>query len=218
MVEPEIAFANLADDMDIAEDFVKAATKHVLENCTEDLDFFQKWVEPGLLKMLRTAADEPFGRVTYTEAVAILQKSGQKFSFPVSWGLDLAREHEKFITEHFGNRPVFITDYPSEIKPFYMRENEDGKTVACMDLVVPDVGELIGGSAREERFDVLSKRMEKHNLSPETYGWFLDLRKFGTVPHAGFGMGFERFVQFVTGVKNIRDVIPIPRHVGYCKF
>jgi len=217
MIEPEIAFADLVTNLEIAEDFVKFLVKHVLETCTEDLEFLQKWGEPNLIKTLRKVVDESFGKITYTEAVKVLQESKQKFSTSIKWGDDLGREHEKYLTDKEG-KPIFVTDYPAKIKPFYMRENSDGTTVACMDLLVPEVGELIGGSAREERLDVLTKRISAYGLNQESYSWYSDLRRFGTVPHAGFGMGFERFIQFVTGIKNIRDVIPIPRHAGNCKF
>ncbi|GBF89590.1 asparaginyl-tRNA synthetase [Raphidocelis subcapitata] len=209
MIEPEIAFADLEDDMACAEAYLKHCTRHILKHCEEDLAFFESM----------DVVNKPFATVTYTEAVRLLIASGHKFDYPVSWGLDLQSEHERFLSETVFNRtPLFVTDYPRDIKAFYMRQNGDGRTVAAMDLLVPRVGELIGGSQREERLDVLSDRMRACGLEPDDYSSYLDLRRYGSVPHAGFGLGFERLVQFSTGVENIRDVIPFPRWPGHCKF
>ncbi|KIZ06446.1 asparaginyl-tRNA synthetase [Monoraphidium neglectum] len=219
MIEPEMAFADLEDDMACAEAYLKHCTRHILEHCAEDLAFFDSMVEKGLLQRLQDVVEKPFATVTYTEAIKLLQQSGHKFDYPVSWGLDMQSEHERFLSETvFNKTPLIVTDYPRDIKAFYMRQNDDGKTVAAMDLLVPRVGELIGGSQREERLDVLAARMAASGLNPEEYSWYLDLRRYGSVPHAGFGLGFERLVQFSTGVENIRDVIPFPRYPGHCKF
>ncbi len=211
MIEPEIAFAELKDDMELAEDMLKYVIKYVMEECPEELEFFNSFVDKGLLERLNHIVSSDFGRVTYTEAVELLEKSGKKFDFPVKWGMDLQTEHERYLTEEIFKKPVFVTDYPKEIKAFYMRLNDDGKTVAAMDCLVPGVGEIIGGSQREERLDVLTERMKELGLSEEDYWWYLELRKFGGTKHAGFGLGFERLIMYITGMQNIRDVIPFPR-------
>lgn len=211
MVEPEMAFCDLTQNMEVAEEFLKYLFKTVLEKCSEDMAFFSKFVESGMEETLRTIVDTPFAHLTYTEAMKELEKHNDEFEFPVSWGSDLQSEHEKYLTEVVCKRPVIVTDYPKEIKAFYMKVNEDGKTVRGMDVLVPRLGEIIGGSEREADLEVLTKRMEELKLDPEAYWWYLDLRRFGSVPHAGFGLGFERLVQYVTGMGNIRDVIPYPR-------
>lgn len=212
MIEPEMSFADLDDNMDIAGDMIKYIILYILENCHEDLEFFDKFVESGLLERLETIASlNKFEKTTYTEAVKILEKNNQNFEYRVSWGKDLQTEHEKYLTEKIFEAPVFVTDYPKDIKPFYMRMNNDGKTVAAMDLLMPGVGELIGGSQREERLCYLEKRMIEMNMNFEEYDWYLDLRRYGSVVHSGFGAGFERLVMYLTGVKNIRDVLPFPR-------
>ena len=220
MVEPELAFADLQDDMDCAEAYLKHCLTHVLEHCDEDLEFFEKNIsKDDLRERLRGVATSDFARITYTEAVDHVLKAKKKFEFPVEWGCDLQSEHERYLTEEvFKNTPVIVRDYPKGVKAFYMRENEDGKTVAAMDVLVPKVGELMGGSQREERLDVLERRIEEVGLEKESYWWYLDLRRYGSVPHAGFGLGFERLVQYVTGVENIRDVIPFPRFPGSAEF
>ena len=220
MVEPELAFADLNDDMDCAEAYLKHCLSHVLEHCDEDLAFFEKNVsKDNLRERLRQVATVPFARITYTEAVDHVLKADKTFEFPVEWGCDLQSEHERYLTEEvFKNTPVIVRDYPKGVKAFYMRENEDGKTVAAMDVLVPKVGELMGGSQREERLEVLERRIEEVGLEKESYWWYLDLRRYGSVPHAGFGLGFERLVQYVTGVENIRDVIPFPRYPGSAEF
>ncbi|KAJ6818144.1 asparagine--tRNA ligase, chloroplastic/mitochondrial [Iris pallida] len=219
MIEPELAFADLNDDMACATAYLQYVVKYVLENCKEDMDFFNTWVEKGIIDRLRDVVEKDFVQLTYTDAIEILLKTKRKFEFPVKWGLDLQSEHERFITEDvFAGRPVIIRDYPKEIKAFYMRQNDDEKTVAAMDLLVPRVGELIGGSQREERLEHLERRLEALNLNKDSYWWYLDLRRFGSVPHAGFGLGFERLVQFATGIDNIRDAIPFPRAPGSAEF
>jgi asparaginyl-tRNA synthetase len=219
MIEPELAFADLKDDMACATAYLQYVVRYILDNCKEDLEFFNQWVEKGIITRLTNVVEKPFVHVTYTEAVELLQKSKKKFEFPVKWGADLQSEHERYLTEvAFSGNPVIVTDYPKEIKAFYMRQNEDGKTVAAMDILVPRVGELIGGSQREERLEVLEKRIEELGLSKESYWWYLDLRRYGSVPHAGFGLGFERLVQFSTGIENIRDVIPFPRTPNSAEF
>ncbi len=218
MIEPEIAFADLNDDMNLAEDMVKFIINYVLENAKEELSFLNSFVDTGLLERLTSLVNSEFKRVTYTEAVSLLEKSGASFTYPVKWGMDLQTEHERYLTEQIFKGPVFVTDYPKEIKAFYMRRNDDGKTVAATDLLVPGVGELIGGSQREERLDVLIKAIEECGLKEEDYWWYLDLRRFGTVKHAGFGLGFERCVMYMTGVSNIRDVIPFPRTANSAEF
>lgn len=227
MIEPEMAFASLADDMSNAEAYVKYVTTRVLTQCTKDLEFFDKYVESGLLEKLRVVMNEPFARVTYTEAVELLEKANKRnkkgkrrFEFDISWGCDFQSEHERYLAEEHFKRPVFVYNYPSGIKAFYMRENDEdgGETVEAMDLLVPGIGELIGGSAREDRLDVLERKMQASGLEKEAYWWYLDLRRYGSVPHAGYGLGFERLIQFVTGLDNIRDVIPFPRYPGSAEF
>ncbi len=218
MIEPEMAFADLTDDMDCAESYLKFVTKYALEQCKEDLELFDQFVEKGLIARLQHVADSPFVRLSYTEAIDILKKSGRTFNFPVEWGVDLQSEHERYLAEEHCKKPVILYNYPEKIKAFYMRANDDGKTVAAMDVLVPKIGELIGGSQREERLDVLKKKIVDFGLKPEDYWWYLQLRQYGTVPHAGFGVGFERLVLFITGMENIRDVIPFPRFLGSAEF
>lgn len=218
MVEPECAFFDLHDDMRLAEDFLKHLFQTVLNECSDDLAFFQEHFDSGIVATLRHIVESEFARMTYTEAVAILEKCGKGFEFPVTWGCDLQSEHERYLTEEYVKRPLILTDYPRDIKAFYMRQNDDGKTVAAMDVLVPKIGEIIGGSQREERLDVLRGRLTELALPEENYNWYLDTRRFGTAPHAGFGLGFERTVQFVTAMANIRDVIPFPRTPGNAAF
>ncbi len=220
MIEPEMAFCELTDNMDIAEAFLKRIFKDALERCADDMQFFNERIDEShtLVANLQNIIGSQFVRLPYTEAVAILEKSGQKFEYPVSWGTDLQAEHERFLTEQHFKCPVILFDYPRSIKPFYMRLNDDGKTVRAMDILVPGVGEIIGGSQREERLDVLEMRMKEQGLHPDDYWWYLDLRRFGTVPHAGFGLGLERVLQFITALGNIRDVIPFPRAPGSADF
>ena len=221
MIEPEMAFADLKDDQDLAEAFLKSLVEQVMDACTADLEFLSKWYDPELLKTLELLRTSSFERITYTEAVALLQKSGRTFEFPTHWGVDLQSEHERYLTEELFRKPVIVTDYPREIKAFYMRGNDDGKTVAAMDVLAPRIGEIIGGSQREERHDVLLSRIREHadrGMKEETYWWYLDLRRFGGVEHAGFGLGFERMLMYLTGMKNIRDVIPFPRTPGNVEF
>ena len=211
MIEPEIAFADLHDDMKLAEDMVKYIINFVLEKAPEEMEFFNSFVDKTLLERLNFIKDSEFGKITYTEAIELLKKSGKQFEYPVDWGCDLQTEHERYITEELLKKPVFVIDYPKEIKAFYMRMNEDNKTVAAMDLLVPGVGEIIGGSQREERYDRLLARIQELGLKKEDYWWYLDLRRFGSNPHAGYGLGFERMIMYITGMQNIRDVIPFPR-------
>lgn len=211
MVEPEIVFADLEDLMELAEDMIKFVINYVLENCPEEMAFFNSFIDKGLFERLDKIVSSDFVRITYTQAVDILLKSGHKFEYPVEWGCDLQTEHERYITEEVYNAPVFVTDYPKDIKAFYMRMNDDGKTVRAMDLLVPGVGEIIGGSQREERYDVLMDKIRDMGLNEEEYWWYLELRKFGTATHSGFGLGFERIIMYLTGMSNIRDVIPFPR-------
>ena len=218
MIEPEIAFADLEDNMELAEDMVKYIINYVLEHCPEEMEFFNAFVDKGLLERLHNIVSSDFVRITYTKAVELLLESGVKFEYPVEWGIDLQTEHERYITEKIFNAPVFVTDYPKDIKAFYMRLNEDGKTVRAMDLLVPGVGEIIGGSQREERHDILLERIDEFGLNREDYWWYLELRKFGTATHSGFGLGFERMIMYLTGVSNIRDVIPFPRTPKNCEF
>lgn len=218
MIEPEMAFADLEDNMELAEDMLKYIIRYVLENAPEEMEFFNSFVDKTLLERLQNILNNDFGRVTYTEAVDLLIKSGQKFEYPVEWGIDLQTEHERYLTEQIYKKPVFVTDYPKDIKAFYMRMNDDGKTVAAMDLLVPGVGEIIGGSQREERLDVLENRMNELGLKKEDYWWYLDLRRYGGTRHAGYGLGFERAVMYLTGVSNIRDVLPYPRTVKNADF
>jgi len=214
MVEPEMAFCDLGDDMDLAEEFISILVKDVLAECEPELDLFSRFVDKGLLKRLEGVVAKPFARLTYSEAIDVLLKSGRKFDYPVQWGIDLQSEHERFLCEEITRRPVIVYDYPARIKPFYMRMNDDGKTVAAMDILVPGIGELVGGSQREERYDILEQSMDSAGLNKEEYGWYLDLRRYGSAPHAGFGLGFERMVQLVTGMQNIREVIAFPRTPG----
>ena len=214
MVEPEIAFCDLQQDMDWAESFVKWVTREVLDTCQSDLELFFNFVDKGLEKRLRFVVERPFHRVSYTEAIDILHASGRRWEYPVGWGGNLQSEHERYLTEEHFKSPVTVYDYPKEIKPFYMRTNDDEKTVAAMDVLVPGIGEIVGGSQREERLDVLLENMKRHCISEEDYSWYVDLRRFGSVPHAGFGLGFERLLMFITGMGNIRDVIPFARTPG----
>jgi asparaginyl-tRNA synthetase len=218
MIEPEMAFADINDNQDNAEAFLKYTLKYVLENCPEDMAFFDKYVSPDLVKRLQHVVDTPFERASYSYAVRILEKADKQFEYPVKWGADLQSEHERYLAEEFFQKPVIITDYPKQIKSFYMRANDDDKTVAAMDVLVPRIGEIIGGSQREERYDVLVRKMKENNLREEDYWWYLELRKYGSVPHAGYGVGFERLIQFATGMENIRDVIPFPRYPGKAEF
>ncbi|CUI16026.1 Asparagine--tRNA ligase [Candidatus Protochlamydia naegleriophila] len=218
MIEPEMAFADLNDNMDCAEAYLKYVLRYVLDNCQEDMEFFNKHVSPGVIERLEHVINTPFERASYTYAVRVLEKANKSFEFPVKWGLDLQSEHERFLAEEFFAKPVILTDYPKQIKAFYMRTNEDNKTVAAMDVLVPKVGEIIGGSQREERLSHLEAKLREFNLPAEEYWWYLELRKYGSVPHAGFGAGFERLVQFATGMENIRDVIPFPRYPGKADF
>ena len=218
MIEPEMAFADLEDNMEVAEEMLKYIIQYVLDNALEEMEFFNSFVDKGLLDRLHNILNNDFGRVTYTEAVDLLIKSGKKFEYPVEWGIDLQTEHERYLTEEIFKKPVFVTDYPKDIKAFYMRMNDDNKTVAAMDLLVPGVGEIIGGSQREERLDLLEKRMDELGLKKEDYWWYLDLRRFGTTVHSGFGIGFDRLVMYLTGISNIRDVLPFPRTTGSAEF
>lgn len=218
MIEPEIAFADLSDDMDVAEDMVKYIINYTLENAPEEMEFFNKFIDKGLLDRLHHIVNSDFDRVTYTEAVEILKKADKKFEYPVEWGIDLQTEHERYLTEEVFKKPIFVIDYPKDIKAFYMRLNDDGKTVAACDMLVPGVGEIIGGSQREERMDVLTRRMEELGMGGSSYDWYLDLRKYGGVKHAGYGLGFERMIMYLTGMSNIRDVIPFPRTPKNCEF
>lgn len=214
MVEPEIAFADLDDDAQLAEDFLRYIFSAVLEECEEDMAFFEDRIQEGVIDRLERFVRESFERMTYDEAIAALERADRKFEFPVKWGIDLQTEHERYLTETLVGRPVVVTNYPREIKAFYMRVNEDGRTVAAMDVLAPGIGEIIGGSQREDRLDVLDGRMREMGLDPAAYGWYRDLRRYGTVPHAGFGLGLERAIQYATGMQNIRDVIPFPRTPG----
>lgn len=218
MMEPEICFADLDDVCSLAEDMVRYIIKDVMENCEEEIKFFNSFVDKNLIERLTKVANKSFKKLTYTEAIDILQKSGEKFEYPVEWGMDLQTEHEKYLSEKVVDGPVFVTDYPKEIKAFYMRLNDDKKTVAATDLLVPGIGELIGGSQREERFELLDQKIDELGFNKEEYKWYLDLRKYGGVKHGGFGLGFERMVMYMTGMSNIRDVIPFPRTVGHCEY
>ena len=218
MIEPEIAFADLNDDMELAEAMLKYIINYCLENAPEEMAFFNQFVDKGLLERLNNVVSNEFARVTYTEAVEMLKEHNDKFEYPVEWGSDLQTEHERYLTEEVFKRPVFVTDYPKEIKAFYMKLNDDNKTVAAMDLLVPGVGEIIGGSQREENYDTLVRKMHECGLNEEDYGFYLDLRKYGTNKHAGFGLGFERAVMYITGMQNIRDVLPFPRTVGTAEY
>lgn len=218
MIEPEIAFADLKDDMELAEDMLKFVINYVMENAQEEMEFFNSFVDTTLFERLNNVVNSDFGHITYTEAIELLKKEKDRFEYPVEWGCDLQTEHERFLTENIFKKPVFVTDYPKEIKAFYMRMNEDNKTVAAMDLLVPGVGEIIGGSQREERLDVLEKKMEEMGLNKEDYWWYLDIRKYGGTKHAGFGLGFERAIMYMTGMTNIRDVISFPRTTKSAEF
>ena len=218
MIEPEMAFCDIDLDMDVAEEFLKYIIGHVLEHCREDMAFFDKWVDPGRVKMLEQVVAADFKRITYTEGIDALLQAGEKFEFPVKWGMDLQSEHEKYLTEKVYDNPVIITGFPREIKAFYMKRNDDGKTVRAMDVLVPKIGEIIGGSEREDDYGKLQERIRETGLPEKDYWWYLELRKYGSVPHAGFGLGFERLIMFVTGMQNIRDVVPFPRTYGSAEF
>ncbi|MBR5468475.1 MAG: asparagine--tRNA ligase [Firmicutes bacterium] len=218
MIEPEMAFADLEDDMNTAEEMLKFIINYVLENAPEEMEFLNSFVDKGLIERLKNIVSSDFGRITYTEAVELLSKADADFEYPVSWGMDLQTEHERYLTEQIFKKPVFVTDYPKDIKAFYMKLNEDGKTVAAMDVLVPGVGEIIGGSQREDNYDVLLNRIRELGLKEEDYSWYLNLRKYGSARHAGFGLGFERAVMYVTGMQNIRDVIPYPRTVKNAEY
>jgi asparaginyl-tRNA synthetase len=218
MIEPEMAFYDLDDARELAEEFIKYQIRYVMEHCPDDLAFFDRMIEPGLLKVLTHVLESPFQHVSYTEAVQRLEQSGERFQYPAQWGMDLQTEHERYLTEQLFKQPIVVTDYPRQIKAFYMRENEDGQTVRAMDVLVPRIGEIIGGSQREEREDVLRRRIQEMGMDLENYWWYLELRKYGTAPHSGFGLGFERMLMFVTGMKNIRDVIGFPRTPGNAAF
>ena len=215
MIEPEMAFCDLHGNMRIAEEMLKYCLRDVMLNCPEDMELFDRFIEKGLLAKLRSVTDQDFAHITYSEAVETLLNCGKTFEFAVQWGIDLQSEHERYLSEEVYKGPLIVTDYPAAIKPFYMRVNDDGRTVAAMDILVPGVGEIVGGSQREERYDVLESRMRAAGIDPAEYNWYLDLRRYGSVPHAGFGLGFERLVQFVTGMANIREVIPFPRTPGF---
>lgn len=218
MIEPEMAFAELSDNMDVAEAMIKYVIRYVLDNCTQELEFLNKFMDKELIERLNAVANSDFGRVTYTDAVKMLEEHNDEFEYKVSWGCDLQTEHERYLTENIFKKPVFVTDYPKEIKAFYMRLNDDGKTVAACDCLVMGIGEIIGGSQREERLDLLESRIKELGLNPEDYDWYLDLRRYGGVKHSGFGLGFERLVMYLTGISNIRDVIPYPRTTGSADF
>jgi asparaginyl-tRNA synthetase len=218
MVEPEMAFADLADDMALGEEFIRYLVRYAIEQCAEDLELFARFVDPELMPNLQNIVGNAFERVSYTDAVDILRKSGERFEYEPAWGCDLQSEHERYLTERCFKKPVIVFDYPKDIKAFYMRSNDDGKTVAAMDILMPRVGEIIGGSQREERYDVLSSRIRELGFNQESYWWYLDSRRFGSAPHAGFGLGFERFLMMVTGIGNIRDVIPFPRTPKHLEF
>lgn len=218
MIEPEIAFADLQDDMDLEQAMFKSVLSYILENCPEEMAFFNSFYDKGLIERLNSLIHSDFDQVTYTDAIKILEKHKDQFEYPVYWGVDLQTEHERFLTEEVFKKPVFVTDYPKEIKAFYMRLNDDEKTVAAVDLLVPGIGEITGGSQREERLDVLERRIRELGMEPEDYSWYLDLRRFGGTKHAGFGLGFERFIMYITGIPNIRDVLPFPRTTGSAEF
>jgi asparaginyl-tRNA synthetase len=218
MIEPEMAFYELQDDMSLAEDFVKSITRHTLEHCAQDIELFAKFVDPTLLETLKNVADNAYERLAYTDAVKILEPNNSKFETKVAWGVDLASEHERFLTESYFKKPVILYNKPVNAAAFYMKLNDDGRTVRGMDLLVPRIGELIGGSERENRLDVLEKKMADFKIDPQSYWWYLDLRRFGSVPHSGFGLGFERMMMLVTGISNIRDVTAYPRVPGWAEF
>jgi asparaginyl-tRNA synthetase len=218
MVEPEMAFCDLAGDMELAEDFLRFIIQTVLDRCAPDIEFFNKRIDSTVLETLSHVASSRFEHVTYTEAVRLLEQADRAWEFPVGWGCDLQAEHERYLTEELFKKPTIVTDYPKEIKAFYMRANDDGKTVRAMDVLAPRIGEIIGGSQREERYDVLLDKIREQGLPEEAYWWYLELRKYGSAPHAGFGLGLERMLMYVTGMKNIRDVIPFPRVPGSAEF
>ncbi|MDO5690662.1 MAG: asparagine--tRNA ligase [Tissierellia bacterium] len=218
MIEPEIAFSDLEDNMDLAEDMMKYLISYVLEHAPEEMKFFDSFIQKGLIDRLQMIVDSKFQRMTYTKAIDLLLESKKQFEYPVEWGMDLQTEHERYLSEEIVKGPVFLTGYPKDIKAFYMRLNEDGKTVAAMDLLVPGVGEIIGGSQREERLELLEERIRENGMDPEDYHWYLDLRRYGGTKHAGYGLGFDRMMMYITGMTNIRDVIPFPRTVNYCEF
>ena len=218
MIEPEMAFYEIEDNRRLAEEFLKYIIRYVLDHCREDLEFFNQFIEKSVLATLEHVAESDFGHITYTDAVQELKESGKAWEFPVEWGNDLQTEHERFLSEEVFKKPLIVTDYPKAIKAFYMRANDDGKTVRAMDVLVPRVGEIIGGSQREERYDVLLQRLRDAGLDEKPYWWYLDLRRYGTVPHSGFGLGLERMMMYLTGLKNIRDVIPFPRTPGNAEF
>ena len=218
MIEPEICFADLKDDMNLAEDMLKFVIQYVLDNCPEEMEFFDKFVSEGIIERLNHVVNSDFGRISYTDAIEELKKHNSEFEFPVDWGTDIQTEHERFLSEKVFGKPVFVTDYPKDIKAFYMKQNDDGKTVAATDLLVPGIGELIGGSQREDDLEKLKTRMNELGLNPEDYWWYLDLRRYGSITHSGFGLGFERLMMYITGVPNIRDVIPFPRTPNNCEF
>ncbi|MFW5736866.1 MAG: asparagine--tRNA ligase, partial [Halanaerobium sp.] len=218
MIEPEMAFCNLDEMMTLMEDFIKNLFNFALEEAEEEMDFFNQWIDEGRREIIKNIIEADFGRISYTEAIDILENSGQDFEYPVSWGVDLQSEHERYLTEEHFKKPIMVKDYPKEIKAFYMRQNDDQKTVAAVDCLVPGVGEIIGGSQREERYDKLKNRMEELNMDLEKYEWFLEIRKYGTVPHSGFGLGFERLLMYLSGMQNIRDIISFPRTPGNADF
>ena len=218
MIEPEIAFADLSANMELAEDMIKYIIKYVMDNCPEEMKFFNAFVEKGLFDKLNNVLNNEFAKVTYTEAIEILENCGKKFEFPVKWGIDLQSEHERFLAEEYFKKPVFVTDYPKDIKAFYMKLNEDGKTVRAMDLLAPGIGEIIGGSQREDNLEILTNRMDELKLDKESYGFYLDLRRYGSFPHSGYGLGFERMMMYITGMQNIRDVLPFPRTPNNAEF
>ncbi|NQT55837.1 MAG: asparagine--tRNA ligase, partial [Desulfobacteraceae bacterium] len=218
MVEPEMAFCDLEGNIELAVDLLKYIFLYMLENCKEDIEFFNRFIDSSVIKTLEALVSQDFELLTYTESIEILSRAQEKFEFPVNWGCDLQSEHERYLCEKVAKRPVVLIDYPKEIKSFYMKVNDDGKTVRAMDVLVPKIGEIIGGSQREDDYDVLFKRIKEMDLNPDDYWWYLELRKFGSTPHSGFGLGFERLIQFVTGLANIRDVIPFPRTPGNVSF
>jgi asparaginyl-tRNA synthetase len=220
MIEPEMAFYELEDNAELAQEFLQYVMKDLLQNCAKEIEFLasQEWMQPGHIENLQSVCESQFSRLDYTDAIAILERSGKTFEFPVSWGIDLQSEHERFLTDEYAKGPVTVVNYPKDIKAFYMRMNDDGKTVRAMDVLVPRLGEIIGGSQREERYDVLLSKIRGQGLDEAAYWWYLELRKFGSVPHSGFGLGFERLLMYVTGMQNIRDVIPFPRFPGFAKF
>ncbi|MFW5992420.1 MAG: asparagine--tRNA ligase, partial [Halanaerobiaceae bacterium] len=218
MIEPEMAFCDLSEMNRLIEDFIKFLFKYAISEAQEEMSFFNENIDPGRLSTLEKIIDADFGEITFTDAIEILEKADEDFEFPVSWGVDLQTEHERYLTEKYFQKPIMVTDYPKEIKAFYMRVNDDQDTVAAVDCLVPQVGEIVGGSQREERYDILKRRMEEENMNFEKYDWFLDIRRYGTVPHSGFGLGFERILMYISGLENIRDVIPFPRTPKSARF